>query len=73
MNTFRITAELHGFGKIGLRGIDSEVEKGSEDRVAISLGRLCVVLGQRDKKREDFFSFDSAYEVPMTESRVEMR
>ena len=28
--------------QVGLRGIDREIEKGSKDRIAVSLGRLCV-------------------------------
>ena len=31
--------------QVGLRSIDREVEKGSEDRIAVSLGCLSVVLG----------------------------
>ena len=55
-----------------LRGINGEIEKRGKDRITVSLGRLSVVLGQRDQKRKDFFSF-KASEVPVTESRVEMR
>lgn len=58
--------------QVGLRCIYREVEKGSEDRIAILLGRLGVILGQRDKKREDFFRINAA-DIPVTKSGIEVR